>query len=160
MDVTKYKLAGLKEFLGKPTVNSTLVGITSSAESSMKEMVDEGVLAAGEVKDVRTLHARKGFFGRAKDFLLWKTFVRRWSYKPFYEQVGLVKKFVELREHTNVFEDMSDDDFENLLQAVHTITVWEERYHDNPYSIVVVDACIIPATPVECINLSVTLEDE
>lgn len=164
MDVSKYKLAGmqdaLKKTLGAPVGKSIVAEIHKTTKAALENLVDNGVLNSSEVKGVQTLHEGKKIFGRVKDFFLWKTFLKRWHYKPFYMQVDLSDSLRKLHEYSGVFEGLEDEEVERLLDSVSGIHVWEELYPDDPYSIVIVDVVIQPVIPVEQISVSITMENE
>ncbi len=150
----------LKGMIGTPITRGTVSSIKEVSERTLQGLVDAGAVSSFDVGKVQTKHRSKKLLGRLKDFFLWKTPLRRWHFKPFYVQVELSEKFLVLREHTNVFGDMSDEDFEELLRNVRTINVWEERYPEDPYSIVLANVSIQSVLPASHINFAITLERE
>jgi hypothetical protein len=163
MDVSKFKLAGmeavgssLKDVVDAPLSSGTVQSIRDVSRRSLQRLVDEGVVSSFDVTEVQTKHQSKGWLGRVADFFLWKTPLRHLYYKPFYVQVSLAEKLQLLWEHTGAFEDMSQERFDELVNSVAGVTVWEERYPEDPYSIMLMDFAVRPVLPVEHISLTVT----
>lgn len=164
MDTSKYKLSGmealqdsLKDAVGTPIGPSTVQSIKSTSERTLQGLVDVGTLSSFDVGKVQTKHQSKGLWGKVGDYFLWKTPLRRWYYKPFYVQVDLADKLTMLREHSCVLDDLEDEDFNELVQGLRGIQVWEERYPEDPYSIVLADISVQPVIPLDNISFTVTL---
>lgn len=143
--------------VGKPLGETTLASVRGVSHRSLQGLVETGLVQDFDIGTVQTKHRSKNFLGRCLDFVRWKTPWRRWHYKPFYVQVSLVEKLQVLWEHTGVFEDMADKDFNALLESVQGVTVWEERYPENPYNIVMTDITVRPVVPVDFVSFTVTL---
>lgn len=161
------KLAGmetlsesLKEVVGTPITKDSLQSIKSISERNLQGMVDAGTMNSFNVDKVQTKHQSKKLLGRVSDFFLWKTFLRRWYYKPFYVQVNLEDRLRVLWEHTSVFEGISEEDFEKFACSVSEVNVWEEQYPKDPYSIVLMNYSFRPVLPLEYVSFNVTLPGE
>ena len=79
MDVNKLKLAGLRGAFGQPTNKKTMDTIREHISGTLEHLTDTGMLDSGsQVGKVQTKHKGKKFFGRVREFFLWKTPLRRW----------------------------------------------------------------------------------
>lgn len=164
MDTSKFKLAGvealgesMKGMVGKPIDSGTIQSIKGASENALQDLVNADVLSSFDVGKVQTKHQSKKLLGRLVDFFLWKTVFRRLYFKPFYVQVSLEDRLRMLREHTGIFDEFSRDEFEKLACSVSGIMIWEEKYPEDPYSIILADITIQPVIPASHISTTVTL---
>ncbi len=166
MDTSKFKVAGIEGLISdslKGTIGTnfakghTVEAVEGVSEKTLQAMVDAGTLSSFEVNKVQTKHQSKKLRGRIADFLLWKTFLRRWYFKPFYVQIPLEDHLRMLWEHSGVFEDLSEGDFEDMVDSVSGVMIWEERYPENPYTIILTDISVQPVMPAAHISFNVTV---
>ncbi|MCK5605454.1 hypothetical protein KAR91_26415 [Candidatus Pacearchaeota archaeon] len=140
-------------------INKNVVGtIKSITTRTLKEMSDAGVIKSSEVLDVKTVHQRKSLLGKIGDFICWRTPYHRVYYKPFYVQIFLSDHLEHLFEYTGLFDGVDQEVKNEILEMCGNSEIWEERYPDNPYTIIVSDINFRPNFPIKLVNLKVDLE--
>jgi len=138
--------SALKRHIGEKTN-------TAFIEKSIESTLQSLPLQNYTTKNVSTLHALKSVWGKIVDFVKWKTPLKRFFYKPFYRQKDLVEVLDMLWEHSSCFEEFSREEFECFKERLEGVKVWEEKYPEDPYSIVQVDVEFVPVKPVGFISV-------
>jgi len=146
----------LASTIGQTKDNSGMSKIIKSTLESLKE---KGLLHSFEVEKVQTLHDSKNVYDKFLDWIKWYSPLKKFFYKPYYQQVYLSELLYIYREHGASFDDYSEDEFEDLISKVEGIKVWEQRYPENPYNIMRIKTNIIPTKPLNYVQIDFEIED-
>lgn len=126
-------------------------------ENTGQELVNAGHLDNFEVGPISTLHELKDWRGRAKDWLLWKTPLKRWARKPKLVPVPLTDVLERLWDKGNFEEvNLSDAEFKALSRGAEDVKVWEWETPSNPYETMNIVTHFTPVIPINYVHVVLT----
>ena len=145
------------------TVRSGVIGseadLTTAIEATLASMREHGAVDSSGVESVMTAHAEKSFLGRVKDFILWKTPLKKWTRNQFnLVEVYLADELERLQGRRGVWED--EEEFQRILREVSGLSYWEKEYWTNPYEIMIASIQIQPTVPISFVQSTLQLSKE
>lgn len=147
------------------SLDSTL-GTLDDVESHAKEVIEhvmnqnKDILPKFEVNETALAHSKKSWWGKLKDWFVWKTPLRRVLVKPYWVQVELADVLERCWDHGSLSEDITSEEFDKLYAALRGVMVWEKKWPTNPYEVLLVDMTFQPAMPISYIKSTFRIDKE
>lgn len=145
------------DFIGQQNNETTKEALNSLVSNSLSNLQDKNILSGFNINYSETRHNRKKFFGKVLDWVKWKSPLYRFFYKPEYVEIEVVDIFQRLWEYGSL--DINEEEFDKMYSMFAGIKTWEERYPENPYTIMDVSVNIMPIKPIEYVKMDVVLND-